>query len=225
LGISKHRSGRDQKLHRENAIVAPGPAQRDRSATTSQPAPNASTSVPVSSSSNDKPPIQKQIKKLKNKVYNTQAKVAMKEKTVKVLLSHTKELKDMHDQEVHASEKLKTELSSSETQKDKASALLADRTDWFSMALAKKNLSLSRSKSKITTNKLKAEVDGVKADKQAAVEALKTEVESSVEAEKDKQEEDVKSAERIREEMLYKIKVSMNVYIHCINISNDEIIA
>ena len=236
---------RDRKVHRANAIVAPGPAQRDRYSTTSQPAPNASTSVPVSSSSNDKPPIQKQIKKLKNKVYNTQAKVAMKEKTVKVLLSHTKELKDMHDQEVHASEKLKTELSSSKAQKDKASTLLADRTDWFSMALAKKNLSLSRSK--ITMNKLKAKVDGVKADKQATVEALKAdkqatvealkadkqatvealkaEVECSVEAEKDKRDEDAKSADRIREKMLNKMKVSMNVYIHCINISNDEIIA
>ena len=123
---------------------------------------------------------------------------------------------------MHACEKLKTELSSSEAQKDKASTLLADRTDWFSTALAKKNLSLSRSK--ITTNKLKAEVDGVKADKQATVEALKAEVECSVEAEKDKRDEDAKSADRIREKMLNKMKVSMNVYIHCINISNDEII-
>ena len=97
----------------------------------------------------------------------------MKEETVKVLLFRTKELDDLHDQEVHASEKLKAELSSSEAQKEKASTLLADRTDRFSMALAKKNLSLSRSK--ITTNKLKVEVDGVKADKQAAVDALKTE--------------------------------------------------
>ena len=222
-GISKHRSGRDRKLHRENAIVAPGPAQRDRSATTSQPAPNASTSVPVSSSSNGKPPIQKQIKQLKNKVYNTQAKVVMKEETVKVLLCRTKELEDLHDQEVHASEKLKAELSSSEAQKEKASALLADRTDRFSTALDKKNRSLSRSK--VTTNKLKAKVDGVKADKQATVEALKAEVECSVEAEKDKRDEDAKSADRIREKMLNKMKVSMNVYIHCINISNDEIIA
>ena len=150
-GISKHRSGRDRKLHRENAIVAPGPAQRDRSSPTSQPAPNTSTSVPVSSSSNDKPPIQKQIKKLKNKVYHTQAKVAMKEKTVEVLLSHTKEVNDLHDQEVHASEKLKAELSSSEAQKDKALTLLADRTDRFSTALDKKNRSLPRSK--VTTNK------------------------------------------------------------------------
>ena len=147
----------------------------------------------------------------------------MKEETVKVLLCRTKELEDLHDQEVHASEKLKAELSSSEAQKEKASALLADRTDRFSTALAKKNLNLSRSK--ITTNKLKAEVDEVKADKQVAVDALKTEIESSVEAEKDKREEDAKSAEKIREEMLNKMKVSMNVYIHCINISNDEIIA
>ena len=109
----------------------------------------------------------------------------------------------MHDQEVHACEKLKTELSSSEAQKDKASTLLADRTDWFSTALAKKNLSLSRSK--ITTHKLKAEVDGVKAAKQAAVNALKTEVESSVEAEKDKQAEDVKRAGRTGEELLHKL--------------------
>ena len=210
-------------MYRANAIVAPGPAQPDTSSTTSQPAPNASTSVPVSSSSNDKPPIQKQIKKLKNKIYNTQVKVAVTENTVNVLRLHTKELKDLHDQEVHASDKLKTELSSSEDQKIKASTLLANRTDRFATVLAKKNLSLARSK--IATNKLKAEVDVVKANNQAAVEALKTEVESSVEAEKDKREEDVKSAERIREEMLYKMKVSMNAYIHCINISNNEIIA
>ena len=125
--MSKHRSGRDQKVHRANAIVAPEPAQPDTSSTTSQPTPNASMSVPVSSSSNDKPPIQKQIKKLKNKIYNTQVKVAVTENTANVLLLHTKELKDLHDQEVHASEKLKTELSSSEAQKDKASTLIGSQ--------------------------------------------------------------------------------------------------
>ena len=100
-------------------------------------------------------------------------------------------------------------MSSSEAQKEKASALLADRTGRFSTVLDKKNWSLSRSK--VTTNKLKANVDEVKADKQATVEALKAEVERRVEAEKDKRDEDAKSADKIREKMLNKMKVSMNV--------------
>ena len=58
---------------------------------------------------------------------------------------------------------------------------------------------------------MKAKVDGVKADKQATVEALKAEVERRVEAEKDKRDEDAKSADKIREKMLNKMKVSMNV--------------
>ena len=57
--------------------------------------------------SNTKHSIPNKIRMLKNKVYCTQSKVTTKEKTVQVLLDKTKELKDLHEEEVYACTKLK----------------------------------------------------------------------------------------------------------------------
>ena len=175
-GISKHPKGKDRKTKRPNALVAPEPGVAR--------APHYSEASEITSPqptpTKPKPSTSTQIRQLQNRVYYTQTKLSTQERSIEVLTSKNDELQDLRELDEHAREKLQTEVIASNSEKNKASNLLADRTARFSDALTKKNVNLSREKQSV--KKLKAEVDIAISDKQMAAVALQIEVASRVQS-------------------------------------------